>query len=123
MKIQSIILSRPMLKVHAVILGFSIWFIISQSHIVSTTRTVPLSFYHQRKNRQIYAPEAISITAFGPKGHLNQLFHSEYAVHINLNSYKPGTHKIELSQEDLFLPQTVKLLQLNPSIIQIKIAE
>ena len=112
-----------MLRIHAVLLGFSIWFIISQHHVVSTTRTVALSFYNQPKNTRLYAPENITISSFGPKSHLNQLFHSEYALHVNLSGYKAGTHTIELTQEDLFLPQSVKLLQLNPSIIQIKIAE
>jgi len=123
MKMNAILLSKPMLKVHALVLGFFVWFIISQNHIVSITKTVPLGFYNQPKNTQVYAPETVTITSFGPKGHINQLFHSEYAVHMNLQSYRPGSHEIELSQEDLFLPTTVKLLQLKPSMVQIKIAQ
>lgn len=122
MKSNTLLLSNPAIKLYALAFGFLIWLIISQSHIVSITKTVPLSFYNQPQNRQVYAPETITVSSFGPKGHLVQTFGSEYAVHINLDGYEPGTHKIELSQQDLFLPQSVKLLQLKPSMLQIKIA-
>ena len=123
MKTNNILLSKPMLKLNALILGFCVWFVISQDHIVTITRQVPLSFYNQPKNSQLYAPESISVTSFGPKNHLNQTFHSDYALHINLKSYHQGNHEIELTQDDLFLPQTIKLLQLKPSMVQIKIAQ
>lgn len=123
MKMNAILLSRPMLKINALVLGFCLWFIISQNQIITITKTVPLSFYNQQKNTQLYAPDTVTITSFGPKNHLNQLFHSEYAVHMNLKSYQTGSHKIELTQENLFLPTTIKLLQLKPSMIQIKIAQ
>ena len=121
MKMNAILLSKQMLKVHALVLGFLVWYIISQNHIESISKTVPLCFYNQPKNTQLDAPETIKITGYGPKSHLNQCFHSDYAVHVNLQSYQLGSHEIEISHENLFLPTTIKLLQLKPSILQIKI--
>ena len=123
MKPNALLLSNSMIKLYALVFGFLIWLIVSQSHIVSITKTVPLSFYNQPRNAQVYAPETVTISTFGPKRHLTQTFGSEYSVHINLANYQAGSHKIELTQQDLFLPQSVKLLQLKPSILQIKIAQ
>ena len=123
MKMKNVLLSKPVLKIHALILGFFVWFVISQNHVVSITKQVPLSFYNQPKNTQLYAPDTVVLSSFGPKSHLNQVFHHDYAVHIDLSLYQPGVHEIELTEEDIFLPPTVKLLQLKPSLIQIKIAQ
>lgn len=123
MKPNALLLSNWMTKLYAVVFGFSIWLIVSQSHIVSITKTVSLSFYNQPKNTQVYAPETVTISTFGPKQNLTQTFGAEYAVHINLSNYPLGTHQIELSQQDLFLPPSIKLLQLKPSMLQIKIAQ
>lgn len=123
MKIASILLSKHMLKVHALMLGFLIWSTISQNYIVTKTQTVALSFYNQPKNTRLYAPETVTITSFGPKNHLDQVFHSGYAVHIDLQDYQLGTHDLNINADHLFLPPTIKLLQLSPRLIQIKIAQ
>jgi len=91
--------------------------------MITKTQTVALSFYNQPKNTQLYAPENVTITSYGPKNHLDQVFHSGFAVHLNLEQYQPGTHEIKINADDLFLPPSIKMLQLNPRLIQIKIAQ
>jgi YbbR domain-containing protein len=115
--------SNSIIKLISLGFGFCIWLIISQNQIVSITKKVPLCFYNQPQNCTVYAAETILISAFGPKKYLTQTFSSEYAIHLNLKNYQPGNHEIELSNHDLFLPQSVKLLQLKPTLLQIKIAQ
>jgi len=123
MNMKTLLAHNSIVKVTSLGFGFCIWLIISQNQIVSITKIVPLSFYNQPKNCTVYAPETIAISAFGPKQHLVQTFTSEYAIHLNLGQYQTGNYEIELSNHDLFLPQSVKLLQLKPTLLQIKIAQ
>ena len=107
-------------KLTALILGYSIWFFGASFQWVEREYTVPICFY-QTQGRSVQAPESVVVKISGPRKEMFHLNPTELAIHIDLTNYADGDHEILLNTVNLFLPETLKLVELIPSFISFKI--
>ncbi len=123
MKIKSIpILLHPnFTKIAAILIGYSIWLFASNFTWVSKEISIPICFY-QNTDRQIQALESVFIKIAGPRNQMYHLKLSELAMHVDISDLKDGDHEIILNPVNLFLPETLKLIELIPAAISCNIS-
>lgn len=107
-------------KLASLILGYSIWFFAATHQWVCQEYTVPVCFY-PTEQRIVTAPESIKLKISGPRSEIFHLNTIDLAMHINIADYQDGDHKVLLNSSNLFLPETLKLVELIPSYISCNI--
>ncbi len=116
-----IILHPNFTRCAAIFFGYTIWFFSSNFCFVHKKITIPICFY-QTTDRIIQAPELVTIQIYGPRHQLHHLNSSELAMHVDVSNFKDGNHEILLSSANLFLPETLKLVELIPAAISCNIS-
>ena len=96
------------------ILGILWWSIASQMHRSYRTITIPLCFYNTEQYT-ISAPETICITLAGKRSALRALNKQDIAAHIDTKALPSKKVVINLKEEHLLLPQSIKLISYIPS--------
>jgi len=109
------------LKILALVIGYSLWYIFSQSQIISVNINAPLVFDTANESRIINAPETISVSIATSRQLVNTIDFDSLAVHFNVDSLKPGENTITLASKNLFLPEHVNLIHYEPSPLKITI--
>lgn len=120
LSLRNLLLNKHSLKIHAFILGYWLWFIMSHHQLQTLCLRVPLCFYGN-ETIHIKAPETVSVTLFGYKSDLLLLSCNELAVHVNSNNLAEGEYPIAVCHDTLFLPERIKLLHYSPSPIIITV--
>lgn len=114
--LKTVITTRYILKISAFILGFSFWYILSQSRPIEITSTIPLTFYGNNVlPEQLETLDTVNICIKGYKADFYDLDFENLAVHINADTLHIGKNYIQVLHENLFLPHHIKLLHCNPS--------
>jgi hypothetical protein len=108
-----LITTRLFLNIASCVMGFFIWYVISQSYAITRTLTLPLYFDNLSPERTISAPETSEITLRGPR-HLIQKSISSGAMHINVQQLPAGKHLVAPNRENLLLPSAVMVINYNP---------
>ena len=111
---------RHITKIYSIILGYSIWFCIAQHQVISQTYQAPIYFY-DIKTEFITAPVSIKITIQGNRKELYKFKQEHAAIHLDGSHLKEGNQEIILGRENLFLPDTLKLIDLVPAHISIHV--
>ena len=119
-KTMPLLLHPNFTKLAALVLGYCIWFFASTQQWVVREYTVPLCFY-QTDQRVIQAPESVTLKISGPRSEMFHLNHLDLAMHVDATGYSDGDHEILLNGSNLFLPETLKLVELIPSCISFNI--
>jgi hypothetical protein len=110
--------SNISLKLFSVILGYGTWYLLGYVHTITIEKTVPLSFYGVQE-RTILAPETIKLQLAGKRAYLRDLETAELAIHIDGQTLKAGKNNITISNEELFLPNSIKLVHYTPTTIAV----
>jgi len=121
--IKKIFLNNAQIKIISLLLGYSFWYVLSQTHIANIWLDVPISFYKLPKNIQVDAPEKIKIQLSGKRADLYTIERENLAFHVTMDDANTGCRTIKLSQEQLLLPNSIKLVRCKPTNIQIAIKE
>lgn len=121
--LKNLFCSNALLKIICLLLGYSFWYIASFDSIITIQVNVPLCFAHTEDNYQVTAPETIDITIKGKRSALYALEKDSLAAHININKLLPGKHGIILTEQHLFLPKNISLVQYKPSNLSLTIVE
>lgn len=103
------------LKVISLMLGYTFWHIFGNSHTSTAWITIPLCFYNVPEAQTVRAPETISIKVAGKRSELRALDPTQLAIHINAERLQLGRNLITITDDALFLPHSIKLVQYNPS--------
>lgn len=119
--IKNLFLSNAPLKVISFILGYSSWYLLGTAHTHTIWKTIPLSFYDVPQQHTVNAPESVTILLSGKRAHLRNLNEKHLAAHINGHDLKQGTHPITLTTQELFLPDSIKLVHYTPTTILIEV--
>ena len=112
---------KNLLKFIALLSGYILWRVISNYHITSMTFMVPLSFYNIATYK-IRAPETVSVTLKGHKKSFIQLAET-LAIHINIAMLHEGDNEIRVSNQNLFLPDEIKLVKWSPHYFTITLTK
>ena len=119
-KTMPLLLHPNFTKIAALLLGYFIWFFASSQQWVVREYTIPICFY-QTEQRMIQAPESVMVKISGPRAQMFHLNHLDLAVHVDATGYQDGDHELLLHASNLFLPETLKLVELIPSFISFNI--
>lgn len=118
--LTALIQHRHSTKLISLVFGYCLWFWIAQYQTISQSYTAAIYSY-DTENKKITTPESVFVKLQGSRHDMYHFNQQNLAVHIDSSSYKPGTHEILLNKENLFLPETIKLIDLNPSYISIHV--
>lgn len=117
----NLLLSRPFIKINACLIGYGLWILLSQHHMITTTVQAPVCFYKTSDDATIIAQDTIDIVITGSKKSLQRFDAYNSAIHIDASNFQPGNNSILLEKENLFLPDEISLVNLIPSSLQIKL--
>lgn len=115
--LKKILLSSVPRSFLAIVAGYTCWYTLNSYHTITIPFTVPLCFYNTRNNQHVEAPESITIYLRSKRMHLAKLDTTQLAVHINACSLTYSRNPIAITQQNLFLPESIKLLHYIPSCI------
>lgn len=119
-KITPLLLNHHTTKVSAIIVGYFLWFAIAQYQLITTTIEVPICFYNA-EHTTIHAPDSITMVVQATQKNLYRN-KNHIALHIDASILRNGTQEIMLEKQNLFLPDTIKLIDLIPSCISIEVS-
>jgi len=121
--LKNLFLSNAPLVTISLILGYSFWYIASYDHMIRLQINVPLCFSHTTQEYDIQAPEKISVTLQGKRSDIYNLEEISLAAHIDTDKLLPGKHGIILTDQHLFLPHNIMLVQYKPANLAVTIIE
>lgn len=104
-----------LLKIIALIIGYTFWYIFGGSHAAVVSLSVPLCFYHVPADTHINAPESISVKLAGKRTDIRAVEHEHLAVHIDASKLQKGKNLLKITKQELLLPNSIKLVQYSPS--------
>jgi hypothetical protein len=118
--LKTIFLHNALLKTMSIIIGYSLWSIATHNQTIEKTFIIPLCF---SSNQIIDAPETISVTLACKRKDMYTLATDSLAAHITIDKLLPGKYGILLTERQLFLPGTIKLVRYSPSNLSFSIKE
>lgn len=119
--LKILFLTNAPVVIISLFLGYSFWYIASYDQTVVLQFNVPLCFAGSINNCTLDAPEKIDITLKGKRADIYALEKESLAAHINTNKLLPGKHGIVITEQHLFLPKSVTLVQYKPTNLTITI--
>ena len=123
MALKNLFLTNAPLVIISLFLGYSFWYIASYDQIITLQLNVPLCFAGTVDNYTLEAPEKIDVTLKGKRVDIYALDKEALAAHINTSKLLPGKHGILLTEQHLFLPKNVALVQYKPTNLTITVSE
>lgn len=119
MRHLNIITSNLTLKVLSLIMGYTFWFTWSQTQTTSYKLNVPLCVYNVPDTAQFTAPETVKVQISGKLQDLYDLDLDNLAVHIDGATLHEGNNQCVVQNEQLFVPDAIKMTHCAPSNILI----
>lgn len=114
-KINEASTNSTLIKIIALIVGYSLWHVLGNSHTTTIQCSVPLCFYNIPTGKTINAPEQISIQIIGKRSDIRSLDTEQLALHIDAELLHDGKNLLAITQNALFLPESMKLIHYSPS--------
>ncbi|MEX0940052.1 MAG: hypothetical protein WDZ41_01700 [Candidatus Babeliales bacterium] len=119
--IKQIISSKLNLKVCSLIIGYCIWILLNQNQLITITHPIPLYFYGNVTEKKILAPETVSLQLYCKRSDLWSLNFTNLAIHIDSDNLNLGKQTIQIKQNNLFLPESIKLVHYIPPQLTITV--
>lgn len=120
--LKTLLLTNAPVLIISIFLGYSFWYIASYDQTVVLQFNVPLCFAGSTNNYSLEAPEKIDVTLKGRRADIYALEKESLAAHINTSKLLPGKHGIVITDQHLFLPKSVALVQCKPTNLTVTIA-
>jgi hypothetical protein len=111
------------LKVVSLLIGYGFWHMFGATHRVTTWERIPLTFYNVEQTMKINAPETIDVQLAASRTQLSYIDQTQLAAHIDARTLHEGDNGIDLQNEDLLLPTTIKLVHWRPTNIVVHVAQ
>lgn len=116
-----LLLSRHFIKINAYLIGYGLWILLSQHHVITARIIVPVCFYNIPEQCSITGQDTAILIVTASKKALHRFDIYNSAIHLDAAALTPGTHNILLKKENLFLPDEINLVNLVPSFLQINV--
>lgn len=118
--LRTLINSSQFLKITSLFFGYSLWVILSQQQVTSTTVEVPLCFNNTHGILIQNAPEKITIELKGKRKYLQAVDYKSLAAHINAQELNEETNIVTITEEQLLLPSCITVSMSTPVQINVK---
>ncbi len=116
---KTIITNNLTLKAVSLIMGYTFWFIWSQSQTISYDLDVPLCVYNVPESAQFQAPEKVKVKLAGKLQDFYNLDLDNLAIHVDGSTLHTGSNQCVVKNEQLFVPDAIKMVHYAPSNILI----
>ena len=113
-------LNNALLKIFSLFLGYALWQIFSYSYKIETKLSLPLFFYNKADQALVQAPETIKVSLYGTRTELFKVA-SKGSIHCDATTLSEGTQKIKVAEQNIFLPETIRLVHYTPQEIKITV--
>jgi len=120
---KKIFLQNTQIKIIAFILGYSFWYIFSQSHTAHIKLNAPICFYNIPEDFDIACKENITVELCAKRADLGTIDKETVAFHIDMHDHKKDKKIVKLTQDQLLLPDSIKMVRCYPASIAINITE
>jgi hypothetical protein len=107
------------LKTISLLLGFTLWYIMSNTLHTSFWLTVPVCFDNTPESFALDAVDHIRICIGGTRADTRSLNTKEIAFHIDGQQLHTGDNTLLVTSEKLFLPPSIKLLNYEPLVLHV----
>lgn len=121
--LKSILSNKNNLKFISLIIGYTIWAFMGETHISQIDYDVPISFYGAPHNVTISGPESVKIKLSAQRQELKNIDSNNLAFYIDASSFTYGIQQIKLTSEQLLLPDSIKLLRWAPANLLVTVTE
>jgi len=121
--VKKIISQNLPIKLISIILGYSFWYMLSQSHPTKIWLDVPICFYNMQENITVESPEKIKIQLSGKRIDLYTVDKDNLACHLDIKDFSIGEKVVKITERQLFLPDNLQLTQCLPASVKIAIKE
>jgi hypothetical protein len=120
--LKKIATDKTMLKVVSFIIGYTCWFVASQSHYVNISLNVPVVVDNVPEGKTIQVIDSMNVVLGGRKCYLQDLPFKSLAVHIDGNVLREGKNQQSISSKTLFLPEHIKLVHYKPLEVMVGVS-
>ncbi len=109
------------LKVLAVALGITVWYLVSGERIVERALRIPLEFVNLPAQLELVgdAPAVVDVRVRGSSGALSRVANGELVAVLDLRTARPGQRLFHLTGEDVMTPFGIEVVQISPSSVPI----
>lgn len=125
MKFKSIIFENMSLKITAVIFSIVLWIFVTSRGQSEVTFEVPLEFKNIPAGYEIvnFNIKSVSIAIRGQERLIKNVKSSDVRVYLDLGKAKKGENTFYISSDNIELPRSFTVVNVNPSSVKIFIEE
>jgi hypothetical protein len=98
----------------SVIIAYGIWAMVHNHRYHTVTRTIPVTFYNLDDKTVCDAPEYINVCLQSSWQQLRSIDYDQLAAHMDANTYI-HRHALDIDEENLLLPKSIKLVSYKPA--------
>ncbi|HEX6202736.1 MAG TPA: CdaR family protein [Thermoanaerobaculia bacterium] len=112
------------LRVLALGLALILWFALSfQRRESRSEKQVQASVTYMRGDEMVILDprQTVDLTLSGPRETINRVNPFDVSVQVDLRQAEPGTHEVNLSAENVSLPQGLRVDRLQPSSVEVTV--
>lgn len=105
------------LKVLAVAIGTTVWYLVSGEQIVERALRIPLEFLNLPSHLELVgdAPAVVDVRVRGSSGALSRVTNGELVAVLDLRSARAGQRLFHLTGENVMTPFGIDVVQISPS--------
>jgi len=109
------------LKLLAVALGATVWFLVAGEQIVERALRIPLEFVNLPARLELVgdAPAVVDVRVRGSSGALSRVGNGELVAVLDLRTARAGQRLFHLSGSDVLTPFGIEVVQITPSSVPI----
>ena len=116
---KKIFQSKLLLSAIAILYAYFLWLMISQSFMDSIHLKAPIIFYDVPSESHIKTQESVDILVSGRRFDLRQLLKQNVSININGKQLSKGNNTHAISEDQILLPEAIKLINYNPAQLKI----
>jgi YbbR domain-containing protein len=109
------------LKVISLIIGYGLWWTLSQSHPATMTVTIPVCVDTTSAQHNYDVPETVHVTVTGKRSTLSTIDFDNLALHVDGQQLHEGKNPVALCSTNLFLPEQVNVVHYWPTPITVTV--
>lgn len=112
------------LRLVALVIALILWFVLSfERRETRSERLVQASITYMRGDEMVILDprQTVDVTLSGPRESINRVNPFDVSVQVDLRQAEPGTHEVNLSSENVSLPQGLRVDRLQPSSVEVTV--
>lgn len=112
------------LRLAALGLALVLWFVLSfERRETRSERLLQASITYMRGDEMVIVdpPQTVDVTLSGPRETINRINPFDVSVQVDMRQAEPGTHEVNLSAENVSLPQGLRVERLQPSSVEVTV--